>query len=85
MSGDLINLDYSDLLINNAGDKDEIIERIKKDIENEKNEILRCEKMLSNPNFIAKAPPPAKIEQEKSKLELHKANLANLEEKLKKI
>ena len=84
MSGDLINLDYSDLLINNAGDKDEIIERIKKDIENEKNEILRCEKMLSNPNFIAKA-PPAKIEQEKSKLELHKANLANLEEKLKKI
>ena len=84
MSGELINLDYCDLLINNATNKDEIIERLKKDIENEKNEILRCEKMLNNPNFIAKA-PESKISQEKDKLELHKANLANLEEKLKKI
>ena len=84
MSGELINLDYCDLLINNSADKEEIIERIKKDIENEKNEILRCERMLQNPNFIAKA-PQAKVEQEKEKLELHKANLANLEEKLKKL
>ena len=84
LSGDLINLDYCDLLISNSADKEEVIERIKKDIENEKNEILRCKKMLNNPNFIAKA-PEAKVEQEKAKLELHKSNLANLEEKLKKI
>ncbi|MCR4911809.1 MAG: valine--tRNA ligase [Bacilli bacterium] len=84
LSGDLISLDYCDILISNDSDKEEIIERIKKDIETEQKEIERCEKMLNNPNFIAKA-PQEKIEQEKAKLELHKTNLINLNEKLKKI
>ena len=84
MSGELINFDYCDLLINNESGKDDLIERIKKDIEVEKSEIKRCEAMLSNPNFIAKA-PEAKVNQEKAKLELHKNNLSDLEEKLKKI
>ena len=84
LSGDLINLDYCDILISNDSDKEEIIERIKKDIETEQKEIERCEKMLNNPNFIAKA-PQEKIEQEKVKLELHKTNLINLNVKLKKI
>ena len=37
-------------------------------------EIARCEKMLSNPGFINKA-PQAKIEEERNKLETYKAML----------
>ena len=82
IEGDLISLDYGDLLISNDSDKEEIIARIKKDIEIEKQEIERCKKMLSNPNFLAKA-PAEKVEQEKAKLELHTTNLENLQKKLK--
>ena len=84
MSGDLFTLDYCDLLISNNIDKEEIITKINSEIANEEKEIERCEKMLNNPNFIAKA-PAEKIEQEKAKLELHKANLANLKDKLSKV
>ena len=84
MKYELMNFDYADLLINNESGKAEVIERLKKDIETEKQEIERCERMLNNPNFIAKA-PEAKVNQEKAKLELHKNNLRDLEEKLKKI
>ena len=42
------------------------------------------EKMLSNPNFIAKA-PKEKIELEQSKLNMHKDNLASLLEKRENI
>ena len=41
-------------------------------------EVARCEKMLSNPGFINKA-PQAKIEEERNKLETYKAMLEKLE------
>ena len=51
------------------------IEEEKRRIEEEKkkiqSEIERCEKMLSNPGFINKA-PKAKIDEEKAKLEKYK-------------
>ncbi len=71
------------LIVNEAG-KEELIKRLEKEIELEKAEIARGEKMLSNPNFIAKA-PKEKIELEQSKLNMHKENLASLLEKLQKI
>lgn len=64
--------------INNLGK-----EKIQKDIENILKEIKRCENMLNNPNFIAKA-PKEKIDLEKEKLENHKSNLNTLKEKLAK-
>ena len=83
-SGDLYSLDYADLLISNEGSKEEVIAKLKKDIEIEKAEIARCEKMLTNENFLDKA-PEAKIQQEKDKLALHKANLEGLLKKIEKI
>ena len=83
-SGDLFSLDYADLLISNEGNKEEVIAKLKKDIEIEKAEIARCEKMLTNENFLAKA-PEVKIQQEKDKLALHKANLEGLLKKIEKI
>ena len=41
-------------------------------------EVARCEKMLSNPGFINKA-PQAKIEEERNKLETYKAMLNKIE------
>ena len=55
-----------------------------KEIENEKAEIARGEKMLNNPNFINKA-PKEKVELEQSQLNMHKENLASLIEKKAKI
>ena len=40
-------------------------------------EVARCEKMLSNPGFVNKA-PAAKIEEEKEKLRKYKEMLENL-------
>ena len=71
------------LIVNEAG-RDEMIARLDKEIELERNEIARGEKMLSNPNFIAKAPKD-KIELEQSKLNMHKENLASLLEKRSKL
>ena len=71
------------LIVNEAG-RDEMIARLEKEIENERNEIARGEKMLSNPNFIAKA-PKEKIELEQSKLNMHKDNLTSLLEKRAKL
>ena len=60
-------------------------EEEKKRIEAEKNrlhsEIARCEKMLSNPGFINKA-PQAKIDEEKAKLEKYKEMLKSIEENI---
>ena len=44
-------------------------------------EVLRGEKMLSNPGFINKA-PEAKVNEEKAKLENYKQMLQNVEERL---
>ena len=47
-------------------------------------EVERCEKMLSNPGFVNKA-PEAKVNEEKEKLEKYKAMLENTEERLQKL
>ena len=47
-------------------------------------EVERCEKMLSNPGFVNKA-PEVKVNAEKEKLEKYKAMLENTEERLKKL
>ncbi len=47
-------------------------------------EVERCEKMLSNPGFVNKA-PEAKVNAEKEKLEKYKAMLENTEERLKNL
>ena len=47
-------------------------------------EVERCEKMLSNPGFVNKA-PEAKVNAEKEKLEKYKAMLENTEERLQKL
>ena len=83
-NGDLINLNYADIFIASSTNVEELKAKLDKDIELEKSEILRCEKMLSNPNFLAKA-PKEKVEQEQEKLKLHKENLTSLEEKRKKL
>lgn len=82
--GEVFIFDKADLLINNSTDKKETIEKILKEIEFETNEINRGEKMLSNPNFLSKA-PEAKVNLEKEKLLRHRENLASLKEKLEKL
>ncbi len=47
-------------------------------------EVERCEKMLSNPGFVNKA-PEVKVNAEKEKLEKYKAMLENTEERLKNL
>ena len=62
------------------------MEEERKRLEEEKikleGEVARCEKMLSNPGFINKA-PEKKIQEEKEKLEKYKEMLAKVEERLK--
>ncbi len=84
LSGDIFNYSYGSLLITSGVDKEEIKAKLLKDIEFEKSEIKRSSAMLSNPNFLAKA-PKEKIESEQEKLKLHEANLLDLENKLKNI
>ena len=61
------------------------LEEERKRLEGEKakleSEVLRCEKMLSNPGFINKA-PQAKIDEEKAKLEKYKEMLNKVNESL---
>ena len=58
-------------LAEEAKRKEEEIEKIKFEIE-------RCEKMLSNPGFVNKA-PQSKIDEEKAKLEKYKDMLNKLQ------
>lgn len=64
------------VIINKIG-KETLLANIEKEISLTKNEIERGEKMLSNPNFVNKA-PKEKVEMEKLKLSKHKDNLASL-------
>ena len=61
------------------------MEQERKRLEEEKKklegEVARCEKMLSNPGFMNKA-PQSKIDEEKAKLEKYKDMLAKVEESL---
>ena len=84
MRGELKIYDNADLLITNEAGLDDIIKRIDKEIEETENEILRCEKMLNNPNFIFKA-PKEKVALEEEKLKKHKENLALLKDKKSKL
>ena len=59
----------------------EEIERLEKEKEKLQSEVLRGEKMLSNPGFINKA-PEEKVQQEKEKLENYKQALKAVEERL---
>jgi len=59
----------------------EEIERLEKEKIRLEAEVLRGEKMLSNPGFVNKA-PEAKINEEKAKLENYKQMLKTVEERL---
>ena len=59
----------------------EEIERLEKEKTKLEAEVLRGEKMLSNPGFVNKA-PEAKINEEKAKLENYKQMLKTVEERL---
>ena len=63
------------------------MEEERKRLEEEKTkleaEVARCEKMLSNPGFVNKA-PEKKIQEEKDKLEKYRDMLSKVEERLKK-
>jgi valyl-tRNA synthetase len=60
----------------------EEIERLEKEKTRLEGEVLRGEKMLSNPGFVNKA-PESKINEEKAKLENYKQMLKTVEERLK--
>ena len=59
----------------------EEIERLSQEKAKMENEIARCEKMLSNPGFVNKA-PKAKVEEEQQKLANYKEMLGKIETKL---
>ena len=84
MKGDLKVYPKANLLIVNEAGKEDMIKRLDAEIEFEKAEIERANKMLSNPNFISKA-PEAKVNLEKEKLAKHEQNLASLIEKRNKL
>ncbi len=63
-------------------DMQEEKKRIQEEKEKLQSEVARCEKMLSNPGFVNKA-PEAKIQEEKAKLEKYQEMLKNVEERLK--
>ena len=58
--------------------------RLEAEKEKLENEVLRCEKMLSNPGFVNKA-PEAKINEEKAKLTKYQEMLDSVNERLKNI
>ena len=65
---------FAKLLIEDNINKEELLNKFNKEIARLTSEVARCEKMLSNPNFVAKA-PEAKINQEKEKLQAYKNEL----------
>ncbi|HHT66760.1 MAG TPA: valine--tRNA ligase [Erysipelotrichaceae bacterium] len=74
----------AELFITDNINKKEVIAKINKDIEVLISEIKRCENMLNNANFLAKA-PQEKIDLEREKLTKHQENLAVLRDKLSKL
>ena len=62
----------------------EEIQRLETEKKRLEGEVLRGEKMLSNPGFINKA-PESKVNEEKEKLENYKNMLNNVEERLKSL
>ena len=62
----------------------EEIERLEGEKKKLEAEVLRGEKMLSNPGFVSKA-PEAKVNEEKAKLENYKEQLAAVVGRLEKL
>lgn len=65
-------------------DIDAEIERLKQELAKLENEVSRCEKMLSNPNFVNKA-PKEKVELEKEKLYDYKAKYETIKKRLEEL
>ena len=63
-------------------DKGEERKRLEEEKKRLEGEVARCEKMLSNPGFVNKA-PKAKVEEEQEKLKNYKEMLDKVSEKLK--
>lgn len=63
-------------------DKEEEKKRLEEERKRLEGEVARCEKMLSNPGFLNKA-PKAKVEQEQEKLKNYKEMLNKILEKIK--
>ena len=72
------------MIIEDNVDKAELLAKIEKEIARLTSEVTRGEKMLSNPNFLAKA-PQAKVEQETNKLNAYKAELQTYLDKKAKL
>ena len=63
---------------------DEEIDKVSKEIKLLENEIIRSSKMLSNPNFLNKA-PKHKVDEEKSKLEKYQTSLNETKARLEEL
>ncbi len=61
---------------------EEEIQKVEAEIKRLESEIKRCSGMLSNPNFVNKA-PEKKVNEEKAKLDKYKTNLENAQLRLK--
>ena len=74
------------LLIPLAGliDKDAELARLAKELEKKKDELERCEKKLSNSNFIDKAPQEV-VAKEQARTEELQAAIVNLQTQQNKI
>ncbi len=75
---------FANLLIEDNIDKKELLLKIEKEINRLTKEVERCQKMLSNPQFISKA-PEFKINQEKEKMQGYQNELNVYIEKKNKI
>ena len=84
LKGELFIHDDADMIIINEGNNDEIIARLEAELAKEISEADRSNKMLSNPNFVNKA-PKEKVELEQNKLKIHQDNIERIQEKLKKL
>ena len=76
IEGGTIYIPFAELV-----DVDKEIERLKKEEKRLASELERSEKMLSNPNFVNKA-PQAKIEEEKQKQEKYQSMMNQVKERL---
>ena len=65
-------------------DKNELKERLTKELEHINQEIKRSEGLLKNQNFVKKA-PKEKLALEKDKYEKHKLTKKSLEDKIKNL
>ena len=76
IEGGTIYIPFAELV-----DVEKEIERLKKEEQRLASELARSEKMLSNPNFVNKA-PQSKIDEEKQKQEKYQGMMAQVKERL---